>query len=151
MPTLSQNVRFISSAEPPPEEPPPGEFLAWFLKEDLSKRGWEVSAPYNWRDRGWCLKCCQPPCALDVIIVQMVAGPEWLVQICPRHVPGWFERVFLRSTMSATHEEVHAAARDVHRVLSARGFADFRWCWNADPAHGSNTAEPCEWHEPFHG
>lgn len=139
---LSQNVAF-SGTVPPHEDDEwaPGHALALSLRERLVAASWDVSEVDVWRGSGWCAECRSGEERLQLALAA-AASPEWIIQMVPTYVPGWFGRTRGRAA-SASPATCYALALAVHAALVEDGrYSTFRWCWDDDPWSGITTQEP---------
>jgi hypothetical protein len=111
------------------------------LSTQLSTGGWRTGEMDNWRDCGWSIACSHSSGQLQIVLSQIQDG-EWMLQIAPHRVPGFFGGL-VGSKPSATPAEVYELAIAVHRALSVAGFLDSpRWRWNGFPDEEHSTPEP---------
>ena len=138
----SQNLRFAATVPSDAEfDHPPGATLMRRLSAQLSKVGWHTDEMGNWRDCGWSISCTRGSSQLEVILTQVQNG-EWLLQIVPHRVPGFFGRLVGKKA-SAIPAEIYELSVFVHRALSLAGFlASSRWRWNEFPDDEHSTPEP---------
>ena len=146
----SQNVRFFWEAKANPDferasqdlEHPPGGFIASFLRERLLQLTWRVSDLDNWRDCGWVFFCCNDRAQLQLVLAQMAASWDWVLQICPKYVPGIIGRLFGKER-SATPNDVYEIARSVHEIISMpETYDDIAWCWDSVPNDRNASKTP---------
>ena len=71
-----------------------------------------------------------------VLIAGTGIESEWILQIAPANVPTLISTWFGRKPSASPHA-TFALAVEVHRLLSAQGFRDFRWEWDGWAIHGS--------------
>jgi hypothetical protein len=137
----SQNVAFRG---PPigdtPLDAPLGEQTARELALSLRHTGWTTTHVDLWRDAGWWFACTRDDDALDLMLVATLRD-EWIAQIAPRFVPGFFGRLRGQKA-SASPEAMHDLAVQAHAALVALGYLDLRWCWDRPPGAGAASTPP---------
>jgi hypothetical protein len=135
---LSQNVRFIGTAPGGTTSEHLGseEAIANSLKAGLENAGWSAGEFDIWRDCGWMLVVSKGNEKSQVIVAGTGIESEWILQIAPANVPTLISTWFGRKPSASPHA-TFALAVEVHRLLSAQGFRDFRWEWDGWAIHGS--------------
>ena len=94
----------------------------------------------NWRDAGWSVVCRSGSTELEISVAQ-IQGEEWMLQIRPSRVPGSISSLF-GSRPSATPDDVHSLALDVHAALSELELLGRPlWRWDGFPEGGDSTPE----------
>jgi hypothetical protein len=116
-----------------PLDAPLGQETARQLAAGLGEAGWTTSDVDLWRDTGWSFTCVRGTEQLELGLAATLRD-EWVAQIAPSFMPGWFGRVFRGKKPSASAQAMHALALDAHNALTAMGFSELRWSWDRPPA-----------------
>lgn len=138
----SLNLRFTATVPNDAEfDHPAGAALIRQLSAELAAAGMSTDEWDNWRDCGWSVDCRRGSSELEVVVSQIEEG-EWMLQVCPRRLPGLIGRLF-GSKPSASATEVYDLALAVHRALAAIGYLGRpQWCWDGFPDENNSTPEP---------
>jgi hypothetical protein len=128
---FSQNLR-VTGPHPADGENPAGEAVARSLSDKLSSAGFFATAPDDWRDCGWVVRCRVECRTVDVVVSWISGTTEWFFQISADNEPD-----------DAARQPCTAVARTVAEALrELAGFELFRWKVDGDPADGICTDRP---------
>ena len=136
---ISLNACFTHTPIPADaSEGPPGHGIATDIARALSSDGWQVSAPDNWRDAGWCLTCNRDQDELEIALALM-DETRWMLQVAPSRVPGFLGRLF-GSSNSATPTACKDLAESANAVLLSPQHSEVKWCWDGFPDESEDAA-----------
>jgi hypothetical protein len=141
----SQNVAFVGEAPPHREfADPPGEGLAYEVRDALSRAGVAVSGPENWRDSGWSLVCDASRGEVQIAVAAAVRNGAWMLQVAPVRVRGLVDWILRRSVPNLSQECLQLS-RTIDAMLKSSGRYS-RIMWRADgfPDEAHSSSEPVE-------
>ena len=139
----SQNAMFRGREPAPDGDRIGGASLVRLLASELTRDGWEVRDFDCWRDGGWILPCFRGAKTLDLVLVPLVGGDAWAIQIAASRFPCFVLRWF-GATPSADADDIFQLASATHAALTSAGMTDIRWVWDgpADAEDAGSEPQP---------